>query len=236
MSTTFGRAAPNPSAGGRRRRGWLLRAALVMVAASLPPALAAGFPATSESLTAYDRPSQVPASACNLGASADTYVDEALLSSPNGSATQLHVQSSLLANRRTFVRFDVASCALPAGARVKSAKLELYMSQAPSQSRTYEVTRVGSTWDPATLTWSSQPSASPTATAIGATGVAGNVVLSFPVKADVEAFVAGTAVNHGWRVKDAVEGSVLPADLGVFSSSEHGSAAQRPVLAISYYP
>jgi hypothetical protein len=50
------------------------------------------------------------------------------------------------------------------------------------------------------------------------------------VTADVAAFVAGTAPNNGWLVKDANEGTGTEF---VFASRENGTIAKRPRLTVT---
>ena len=189
------------------------------------------------SLTVYAAASTVPPSSCTLTASADSYVDGAVLSSGSnfGTATTLTVRSDVLGNRRTFVRFDLSACPSFGNARVTDASLRLYLSTAPSSGRTYDLHGITATWTETGITSSNQPGTAATATASVATGAVSAVTLSWPVTADVQSFVDGTATNFGWRIRDATEGS-LTARSGTFSSRENGTAAQRPSLVVTYYP
>jgi hypothetical protein len=58
--------------------------------------------------------------------------------------------------------------------------------------------------------------------------------LTWTVTADVQSFVDGTA-NNGWRIGDATENSAT-ARSAQFRSDEYTTAAQRPVLEVTYYP
>jgi hypothetical protein len=192
-------------------------------------ALAAGMAVQSARLTVVTSATSVPVAECVLTATADTYAAEVTPSSNFGSDTGLAARSELLANERTFVRFTIGTCGIPTGARIRSATLELTVSAAPDESRTYGVHRVSETWGEPTLAWTNQPAAAgTTATAVvDATGVA-----AWDVQADVAAFVAGTAANEGWMLRDQTEDAVL-AHAVAFGS---GESSTPPTLRITYYP
>lgn len=201
-------------------------------------AFAASLPTASQKMTTASVAATIAPTTCTLAASADTYADQSLLNAGTnyGAATTLDVRSfqtlSLVwENKRAFVRFDLASCAIPAGARVKTASLDLYLGTAPSASRTYNVHRVQSDWTETGLTWSAQPTWVATATGNFDSTVVGT--RSAPVTGDVSLFVAGTATNYGWLVKDSAEDSFTSYQ-GSLNAKE--AASQRPALVIGYYP
>jgi hypothetical protein len=142
----------------------------------------------------------------------------------------MNVASGASANRRSFVRFDLSS--IPSTARVEVATLQLTMSTAPAASRTYEVDKVNATWGETTLTWSNMPAAS-SATATTTTGTTSGVNLTWNVLADAKTFVAASAANFGWQVKDATESS-SPTRTGTFRTREFATSAQRPTLTVTY--
>ena len=72
-----------------------------------------------------------------------------------------------------------------------------------------------------------------TATASVPTGTTNGVTLQWNVTADVAAFLAGTAPNDGWVVKDVNEGTGSEFR---FASRETGTVASRPQLAITFAP
>jgi acid phosphatase type 7 len=217
--------------------------ALVVVAGvSALVSAAAGFAAAlviaPERLTVFTAPSTVPISTCTLTAAADTYADEGSSGSNFGTQTTLHVRSGttflvLPANKRSFARFNLSSCSIPANARVETASMRLFLSTAPAVSRTYQAHRLTASWNETALNWGNQPTAAAAATASAATGVLPNVTLAWDVVADVRSFVAGTATNNGWRINDSVESDTGE---GRFSAREHATAAQRPTLVVTYYP
>jgi acid phosphatase type 7 len=216
----------------------VLAAGAIAVAASAT-GFASSLALTPRPLTVYVAPSTIPISTCALSAPvADTYADQGSSGSNFGSATELHVRSGttlllLAANKRTFVRFDLSSCAVPADARVLSARMKLFMSTAPSATRTYRAHRITGSWAETSLDWVNQPGVAGSPTASVATGATANVPLEWDVLADVGAFVAGSVTNHGWRVSDAIESNTGE---GRFSSREHATASRRPSLVVTYYP
>lgn len=222
----------------RRRKAHAL---LVSGGTALAVALGAGAAAaavlglSSAHLTVETYPSAISPTTCTLtAATADSYVNQASAGSNFGTATTLDVRSSSLANRRTFVQFALGPCSIPANALITQASLRLFLYAAPTASRTYEARRVTATWTETGITWTNQPGVAASATATAATGTTSNVTLSWNVTADVQAFVDGTA-NFGWRIADETENS-SSARTGRFRSAEYGTAAQRPVLEVTYYP
>ncbi len=193
---------------------------------------------TPKALTVHTAASSVPISMCTLTSAADTYADQGSAGSNFGTATTLQVRSGttlvLLAdNKRAFLRFDLASCSIPSTARVVSGRMRLFMSTAPSATRTYQARRVTASWAETTLDWNNQPAVAATPTATVVTGTTSNVTLEWDVLADVSSFVAGTATNNGWRIADSVESNTGDSQ---FRSREHGTTSQRPSLVVTYYP
>jgi hypothetical protein len=231
--------------GGRHalvRRSVSLRAlALAAVVAALAAsgvAFASTLVMGPTSLTVYTAASTLPVSTCAVAAPvADTYADEGSTFSTFGTATTLDVRSArtlvfVPANKRAFVRFDLSSCGIPTTVRVVSATMKLFMSTAPSASRTYSAHRITTAWGETSLTWNQQPDVTGSATASVATGTTANVAVEWNVLPDVQAFVAGSVTNHGWRVSDSIESATGESR---FSSREHGTPGQRPSLVVTYY-
>ena len=233
---------------GLLTRAVSLRALLVVVALSAVLASAVGFATaleiTPQALTIFTSADTVPVTTCTLTtAEADTYAHEDSGGSNFGTATTLHVRSGVRTvlvltfpdNKRSFVRFDLASCSIPSSARVVTAQLKLFLSTAPTASRTYQAHRVTQSWTETNLDWDNQPTVAASATASAASGTANNVTIVWNVAADVQTFASGTATNNGWRVKDLTEDANTARE-GRFNSSEHGTATQRPSLVVTYYP
>ena len=223
-------------------RALLVAAALTAVLAS-GVGFAAGLAITPHALTIFTTADVVPVTTCTLTANADTYAHEDSSGTNFGTATTLQVRSGVRRvflltvpdNKRSFVRFDLSSCSIPSSARVVTAQLNLFLSTAPASSRTYQAHRVTQAWTETNLDWDNQPTVAASATASAATGTAGNVTIAWDVRADIQTFVAGTATDNGWRLKDLTEGAD-PAREGRFNSREHGTASQRPGLVVTYYP
>jgi hypothetical protein len=226
----------------RRPRGWRWSLALVVASIVLGSgvALAASLAITSTNLTTSTILAAVPISTCTLTSSADSYVDQATLQQGSnfGGATALQVESSqtlalIPTNKRSFVKFDLSSCSIPAVAAVQSATLSVYLSTAPNQNRTWNINRVTAAWTEGAITWSNQP-ASTSSTSV-TTGTTSNVTLQATVTSDVQSFVSGSQTNNGWRYSDSVENSSTARN-GQVRSREFGNAAQRPTLVVNYYP
>lgn len=190
-------------------------------------AWAASTPVSTAKLT-VDAPT-----VCSLNPAADTYVDEASSAGNFGTETSFSVTSLLAGNRRALVHFDLSSCSIPDGAEILSADLKMYLSSAPVLERTHDAHRATASWSETGVTWADQPSIDGTATASAITGVTDGVTLEWDVTSDVAAFVEGAATNHGWLVKDTLEGGATEMT-GTYSSRDHGTEAERPVLAVTY--
>lgn len=208
--------------------------AFCVPAAALGAAVVAGaatLTASPARLMARTIVGTVPVTTCTLAPSADTYSDL----SAQGTATTLRVRSLAVLNYRTYVRFDVASCSIPAVARLKTGDFKLVITTAPASSRTYDVHRVTAAWTEAGLTSLAQPATVASATASVVTGTSTGVTLTAGVLADISTYVTGAAANNGWRVKDRTEDSLATAETQ-FGSRENATIAQRPSLVITYYP
>ncbi len=222
-----------------RWRHWFL----AIVAASLllggGVGAAASLGITSSNLTTATIVAAVPISTCTLTPSADSYVDQATLQQGSnfGGTTPLQVESSrtmgLVSNKRSFVKFDLSSCSIPAAAAVQSATLSVFLSGAPTQNRTWNINRVTAAWTENVITWSNQPTS--TASTSVVTGTTSNVTLQATVTSDVQSFVSGGLTNNGWRFSDSVEGSATVRN-GQFRSREFGAVTERPSLVVNYYP
>lgn len=205
---------------------------LVAMALLLAPlvgstAWAAGTSVTSQKLT-VDAPT-----VCSLTPDADTYIAEASSGTNFGTETGFSVTSLLLGNQHGLVRFDLSTCAIPADATVLSADLTLHLSTAPSLARMHAGHRVTEAWSETSVTWDDQPSAATTATATISTGTTDGVTRTLDVTSDVADFVAGTAVNEGWSLEDTLEGDAVGMT-GTYSSREHATTGEHPVLAVTY--
>jgi hypothetical protein len=224
----------------RPRRRWFLAIVAASVLLGGGVGVAASLGLTSSSLTTATVLAAVPISTCTLAPSADSYVDQATLQQGTnfGGATTLQVESSqsgglISTNKRSFVKFDLASCSIPSVAAVQSATLSVFLSTAPSQNRTWNVNRVTAAWTENVITWSNQPAS--TASTSLTTGTTSNVTLQATVTSNVQSFVSGSLTNNGWRFSDSVEDSATVRN-GQFRSREFVTLSQRPSLVVTYYP
>jgi hypothetical protein len=177
----------------------------------------------------------------------DAAVQQNSATSNFGTATTMNVQSLTLQNQRALLSFDLTKCnpAIPSTASVKTGTLRIYITVVPATCRTYDIFRLGTTWSESTLTWNNQPSGTslnnpPTAqrtSSISAgltlcTYTTPNQYVTFDVKTDVAAFVAGTT-NAGWMIRDDAESSATPMT-GTFSTKNADVVAQAPQLIVTY--
>jgi hypothetical protein len=228
----------------RRSRPPRWRWFLAIVSASLllggGVGVAASLGIKSTKISTFTVVAPVPISTCSLTPSADSYVDQATLQQGTnfGGVTPLQVESSqslgiVSTNKRSFVKFDLSSCSIPAVAAVQSATLSVFLSTAPTQNRTWNIARVTAAWTEGAITWSNQPAS--TSTTSVTTGTTFNVTLQATVTSNVQSFVSGSLTNNGWRFSDAVEDSATVRN-GQISSREFATVSQRPTLVVNYYP
>lgn len=212
-------------------RRLLVVAAAICIVVSATTAFAASLGVSSSRLTSFSGASSAPTSTCTLGAAADSYVSNALLQGGTnfGGATQLHVSGGAT-DKRSFLRFDL-SC-IPSTAEIKSASLRLVLASAPSASRTYAAHRVSASWAEGSITFNNQPGVGASSGTV-ATGTTNGVTLQWTVTSDVQAFVNGSASNHGWRISDTDESGLISSQEGRFGSRE-GSGS--PELVVVFYP
>lgn len=146
------------------------------------------------------------------------------------------------ANSRGLVRFDLSSVG-PAG--VKDAQLELFLKTiVGASSRTYNATRVTSTWLPNLSTWNNRidtvgggwttpggdatggPAQAGTGTTDGVTMDWGSVI------ALVRPWFDGTAANNGFRIADNDENNATQKT-GTLAGHNDAITANRPRLTLT---
>ena len=209
------------------------RIVVIAVLAGIVSGVSAVASASSRSVTSQQLATvalPVTITTTSLASVADTGTNQASPNTNTGTATTMLVESATSANQRSFVRFDTS--AIPATARVQSATLVLTMSSAPSATRTYEVDKVNASWAESTLTWATMPT-SAAATATVASGTTSGVNLTWNVTTDAKTFVANSATNFGWQIKDSSESSAT-ARTATFRTREWTTASQRPTLTVIY--
>lgn len=182
--------------------------------------------------------------------SIDSFVDEGNTSANNGTGNNISVQSQTSKNRRGYVQFDVANClfAPPSTAIVRSAILRLdEAGPLPSTCRTYDVFRNTAAWGETTITWANQPQSTssnqpPTSSRtasqdLGSPTTCANhtatTYVAWDVTADVSAFIAGTATNDGWMIRDDTEDNATAVKVN-FSARDQNNLALAPQLMVTY--
>ena len=209
---------------------------------------AANLNVSSQNLTPY-RTCTVTATPSGTTSVIDAVVRQATPTTNLGTATTFEVSSATGANRRTYIKFDLSGCApaIPSSATVRLATLRMYASALPAACRTNDIFRVTASWAEATITWNNQPFGTTlnnpaTASRTGSFGtgaVSGcqNLAVGYAagadVTADVSVFVAGTATNNGWMIRDDTENSAT-ARTTTFSAKNLGTLAQTPQLVVTY--
>lgn len=236
---------------GRTKHG-LLALPLLMLTGGMTfgstAALGASISISSKNLTAYSTCYPMPVSTSDT-VDADTYVDQTNATTNNGSATSMSIESKSTVNRRVYISFALTKCspAIPSTATVRLATLRLWITALPSTCRTYDIFRVQSSWSETGITWNNQPfgttlnnPASSQATAqlvsVGSSTCTTTATgyVSFNVTSDVQAFVAGTATNNGWMIRDDAEGSAGTAQTASFASKETNVITEEPQLIVTY--
>jgi len=210
--------------------------------------MAATLPLGSKTLTVY-RTCTLTATPSTSTAETDTYVNQSAPTGNNGTGTTMDSRSSNGTNRRIYLRFDLTKCrtSIPASATVRQALLRLYVTALPAVCRTEDIFRVGGSWTETGITWNNQPFGTtvnnpPTAQRTSAITVGGapcqnttanTYVNGWDVTADATAFVAGSATNFGWMIRDDTENSAT-ARTATFSTREANVLAQSPQLVVTY--
>jgi hypothetical protein len=210
---------------------------------------AASITLTSENLTPY-RTCTISATPATTTAVTDATARQGTPTTNFGALTSLTVSSGSGINQRIYLRFDLTVCspAIPAAATIRLATLRLEMTAAPAACRVLDLFPPTAAWGETTLTWNNQPFGTtlnnpPTGSRTGTFSVGtpagcqnqatGVYVVGGTVTADVAAFIAGTATNFGWMIRDDTEGSATTRTT-TFSAKELGTVAQEPQLVITY--
>jgi hypothetical protein len=232
-------------------RHWLraiAAAAGILLGVGIVTGSAANLSLTSQNFTPY-RTCTITATPATTTAVSDTTAVQGTPAGNFGALTTLTVSSGSGVNQRIHVRFDLTICnpAIPATATVRLATIRLYMSAVPAACRVLDIFRVTAAWGETTLTWNNQPFGTTlnnpatgsrtgtfsVGTPVGCQNLAAGCVVGGTVTADVASFVAGSATNFGWMIRDDAEGSVITR-IATFSAKELGIVAQEPQLVITY--
>ena len=181
----------------------------------------------------------------------DSYIDENTPTSNYGGATTMNSESRNNRDRRSYVSFDLTTCApnVPSSATVTSATLRLWVTAMPAAAcRIEDVFAVSSAWTESAITWNNQPfgtainnPASGTRTDSVTVGGGGGCTIGsvgqyvpWNVTANVASFVSGSSSNFGWMIRDDVEGASGSGFTVTFSTSDAGSIPQAPQLIVTY--
>lgn len=183
---------------------------------------------------AQSRP-EVPPSGFTFGPNQDSYVDQNKPTLNYGGDNDFRVRSITLSpsagNQRAFVQFDMSG--IPANSLIRFAKLQLYMYEAPSASRTYDAQRLTASWVETSINWNNQPAVAASVSATATTGIVANSWVEWDVTSDVQAIANGTLTNYGWRIADHAESS--PTDQQArFRAREYTSVTFRPRLEVDW--
>lgn len=239
------------SLGSLHLTGRVLCVIVVCAAAAGMTGLAANFPVSSKSL-AVVRTCVLTATPSTTAVVIDADVQQTLGLVNSGTATTMNVSSMTAANQRVYIMFTLTSCspAVAATASVKSATLRLYTSGIPSACRTHNIFRVTASWTETGITWNSQPfgtslnnppqgqrtASMDIGSGTCANNAANQYVSGWDVTTDVASFVAGSATNYGWMIRDDVENGGLIARTATYSTKNLGNAGQAPQLVVNYIP
>ncbi|MDP9250511.1 MAG: DNRLRE domain-containing protein [Chloroflexota bacterium] len=221
----------------------------ILLGAAVLAGSAASLSLTSQNFTPY-RTCTITATPATTTAVADTTARQGSATANFGALTSLTVSSGSGINQRIYIRFDLTTCspAIPASATVRLATLRLYMTAVPAACRVYDLFPVTTSWVETSLTWNNQPFGTtinnpPTGSRTGTFSVGtpvgcqnqatGGYVTGGTVTTDVATFVAGSATNFGWMIRDDTEGSGTTRT-ATFSAKELGTVAQEPQLVITY--
>jgi len=167
-----------------------------------------------------------------IGAIEDARVDEERSGNNYGNEKVLEVESSENKNQRSFLKFALA---LPLGTAISDATLNIFMTNAPSLSRTYDLAPASSLWNEGSITWATQSGVLAT-TSSAITGTTNDRWMQFGVGSDVSSFVAGTLTNNGWRISDREEGTSTSQVSTFTSSDKDNQPERRPYLEVTFTP
>ncbi|WP_343631143.1 DNRLRE domain-containing protein [Fluviicola sp.] len=163
----------------------------------------------------------------------DTQTSSLLPSNINGGAgTTIQISATSFNNIRAFIKFDLSS--IPADAVIVSAKLRLTPNGTENVGGPSELILdlCNSNWTESTLSHDAGVSNNTILNNVSSSSIV-NLKREFDVKAHVQALVELRVPNYGWRIRRNPEGST--SGVTQYFSSEYGTLASTPELAISYY-
>jgi hypothetical protein len=166
----------------------------------------------------------------------------------SGSSTQFGVgeDNTNTTHSSALLEFDLSG--LPADATVESATLSIWVeTDRSSNARTMRAYAINNDWVETQVTWNNRKSSTPWQTAgangasdviaddIGSTAMADNLTDGTRVDVVLDPAMVTEMIRQnylGIKLKMDTEAD----DRYLFKSSDHGTAAQRPMLTVSYYP
>jgi len=186
----------------------------------------------------------------NKGNVGDSYVSSALNQGDinYGSSTALLVKALKFTSARTFTLWNLS--VVPAGSTITNANLSLYMSTAPTLSRTYNASNTSLMycpdlvegcipeqylpWDETVITWNNQPMENVTLQQSISTGTTSNVWLSWNVTNAAVSSFAQANKNMSIRIIDSAETSLTAYSAYFYSKENTTDTTKRPRLVITY--
>jgi len=164
----------------------------------------------------------------------DTHIAQDASGTNYGTSATMHVQRLTNGGRRALVQFDLSG--IPQGSMINSAQLELYCTSPSSVSQTLNLHNVNASWTETGATWSNMNSKYDGAVLSSRTGGTAMGWKSWTgLSGLVQDWIDGDIPNYGVMVKTSVETGTT-AYAYQFASSEHGTAANRPILRVNYTP
>lgn len=151
---------------------------------------------------------------------------------PNGALTFSNVPGAL----RTLIDFDLS--AIPAGATIQSATLDLYAWSSLSGYGNHigatwnaaDIYRITSNWNENTVTWANQPNTSSVNVTTSPSTTSTNDDISIDVKNLVQDMI-DSSNSYGFLIRTINE---TPSRLMNFCSSDHPDSTRHPKLTINY--
>jgi outer membrane protein assembly factor BamB len=169
----------------------------------------------------------------------DSFINQATATTNSGTFNLLTVYNKTSNVRNALVQFSLTT--IPSDANIKTGVLALFMTAAPTSSRTYSAYAITQSWTEAGVTWNSRDGTFNWTTAGGTvnaattsttTGTTSNVTLSWTITTDVNSWFTGTLTNNGTLIKDpTTSGSGV---ITSFASRENATSANWPSLTVTY--
>jgi len=213
--------------------GRIALALAATLAGSIGIGYATTLPISSSSLgTASQSLTKSSCTVSGTSSTTDTYIDQNSPNSSFGSNTTMLVQPDTNKIQASLIMFSLSGCSIPTTGGADTATLTLFITNAPSSSRTLTLYPVLQTWS-GSSTWNTAHSLQVgSATTSFATGTTNNVSKALTVTIDVDALIKNPNANFGWEILDG--GTPAGGDRTTIATSNNGTAARRPTLAINY--